>query len=331
MKIRLIILSFFLVGIMVALPGHAQENARLRISLLTCTPGEELYSTFGHTAIRVIDSNAVTDIVYNYGTFNFRDPDFYSKFVQGKLLYFVSAEYFNDFRESYLFENRGITEQLLNLNEAEKFNLYTALNNNLKEENRYYKYDFTYDNCTTRARDIILASTEEKHRLAATMPSDASFRNAIHIYLDSNKHYWSKLGIDLLLGARMDVAMNTEQQQFLPDNLLFAMDGSQPPIVNEERIILQQAGGTPGPSWFQPWVVFTALLGMYILFSLYASRSLMQFADFFLFFITGLIGCLLLFMWWGTDHNMTKDNYNLLWALPVFLPLSIFIRSPKKA
>ncbi|MBL0144829.1 MAG: DUF4105 domain-containing protein [Chitinophagaceae bacterium] len=100
--------------------SFAQDTSRLRISLLTCTPGDELYSTFGHSAFRVVDSNSVTDIVYNYGTFNFDDDGFLLKFTRGKLLYYLSTEYFTDFKELYQQTNRGITEQVLNLSAAEK-------------------------------------------------------------------------------------------------------------------------------------------------------------------------------------------------------------------
>lgn len=132
---------------------NAQDSSRLRISLLTCTPGEELYSTFGHSALRVTDSNAVTDLVYNYGTFNFDDEGFYLKFARGKLLYYVSVELFRDFAANYQYENRGITEQVLNLSGEEKIRMRHFLEENLQPQNRYYKYDFFFDNCTTRLRE----------------------------------------------------------------------------------------------------------------------------------------------------------------------------------
>ena len=119
---------------------NAQYTSRLRISLLTCTPGEELYSIFGHSALRVIDSNSVTDYVFNYGTFDFGDEDFYLKFTRGKLLYFVSIDRTQDFIFDYINEGRGITEQVLDLSGNEKKEIQHALIENLKEENRFYKY-----------------------------------------------------------------------------------------------------------------------------------------------------------------------------------------------
>src|SRR5678815_12567 len=134
----------------------------LRISLLTCTPGQELYSTFGHSALRLTDSLTGEDIIYNYGTFDFDDPGFYSKFTRGKLLYFVSVDKFQNFLEEYEYYQRGITEQVLNLSCTERGKLFSALQENAKDANKYYKYDFMVDNCTTRLRDIVFKNANEQ-------------------------------------------------------------------------------------------------------------------------------------------------------------------------
>ena len=118
----------------------SQDSSRIRISLLTCTPGEELYSIFGHSAIRIIDSNNVTDYIYNYGTFNFDDNGFYLKFIRGKLLYFVSIERTEDFLAFYTLENRGIAEQILQLSGDEKIAIQKALKENLKTVARPSKW-----------------------------------------------------------------------------------------------------------------------------------------------------------------------------------------------
>ena len=172
-------LLFFSAFTFATLFASGQDSSRLRISLLTCTPGQELYSTFGHTAIRVIDSNSLTDYVYNFGTFDFEDPNFYLKFVKGKLLYFLSAEPYADFAALYRFEGRGITEQLLNLDAAEKDSTRRLLNQTLREENRYYLYDFFFDNCTTRPRDIIVRHQHPRAGSAtgSESPLPASERN----------------------------------------------------------------------------------------------------------------------------------------------------------
>ena len=122
----------------------AQDSSHIRVSLLTCTPGDEVYSTFGHSALRIVDSSSVSDIVFNYGTFNFDDPGFYTKFIRGKLLYYVSTDRFEDFKNEYETTNRGITEQVLNFNAAEKLAIEQFLYQNIKEENKFYLYDFFF-------------------------------------------------------------------------------------------------------------------------------------------------------------------------------------------
>src|SRR5205085_1968054 len=136
------------------------DSCHLQISLLTCGPGEELYSVFGHTAIRVKEDSKF-DIIYNYGTFDFDDPDFYTKFVRGKLPYSVSAENFNTFMYEYQVENRQVIEQILDLTCEEKEQLFLALRENSREENRYYRYQYLFDNCSTRPRDIIAKNTSD--------------------------------------------------------------------------------------------------------------------------------------------------------------------------
>ena len=204
--------------LIVCLTNHSFGQERLRISLLTVTPGNELNEVFGHSALRVIDSNSVTDHMYNYGTFEFDDPNFYLKFIKGQLRYFVNVEKYSDFIFYYKQMNRGITEQVINFSDDEKAKVKKILNENIKEENKYYQYDFFKDNCTTRLRDIIQKNHNPSPTMPAVMPINYTFRNAIHQYLDSGNMLWGKLGIDILLGSKTDAIMTTAEQQFLPDN-----------------------------------------------------------------------------------------------------------------
>lgn len=331
-----IFFCILLFGILIITPRQyvlAQDSSRLRISLLTCTPGDELYSIFGHSALRVIDSNSVTDIVYNYGTFNFDDEGFYIKFMRGKLLYFMSIERFDDFKFLYQSTNRGMTEQVLLLTGKEKKEIRHALAENYKEENRYYKYDFFFDNCTTRLRDMIAGHKYPPPYLPAVMPAGTRFREAIHVYLNNGKQYWSKLGIDILLGARTDAVMLPGQQQFLPDNLMKALDKSEPAIVETSASLYNLEKISEPLNWFTPMVFFSFLLAIFILLDLSKNvffQMILKGLDGMLFFLTGLVGCILIFMWAGTDHSMTKDNYNLVWALPTHLGISFFIKSKRR-
>jgi len=305
--------------------SRAQDSCHLRISLLTCAPGEELYSSFGHTAIRVRDSTTDADLIYNYGTFDF-GPDFYSQFIRGKLLYALSVENFQDFLSEYQAESRSVVEQELRLTCGEKQRLYRALQVNSLEENRHYRYDFLFDNCTTRARDIVAANTDHPVVFHNILPSSLpSFRDLIHLYLDRGHAYWSKLGIDILLGARLDRKVKNEQAMFLPDWLLKGFDSSrvqQNPLVNPPQPVLTMP--SPGddsplltPS-FCSWAGLLLILGLSFARGRWSGAFLTVF-DFLLFFLLGMAGCLLLFMWLGTDHRVCRDNFNLLWALPTHL------------
>lgn len=314
----------------------AQDSSKLRVSLLTCTPGDELYSLFGHTAIRITDSTyePSLDIVYNYGTFNFDDKNFYLKFVRGKLNYFISADDFEQFKYQYQVTNRGITEQLLQLSAAEKKALQLFLMNNLKEENKYYQYDFFFNNCTTKIRDILLKIKSPSPDLPAVMPINTRFRQAIHVYLDRGQQPWSKLGIDILLGARTDRVMTALDQQFLPDNLMKALDSSTSNgIVLSTNKLYPLQEKKPVFLIFTPVVFFAILLLLFVVLQVMGNRKwpvLMSGLDGLLFFLTGMLGIILIFMWVATDHSMTKDNYNLLWALPTHVLVSFFINSKNR-
>lgn len=314
--------------------GKAQDSSHIQISLLTCTPGEELYSTFGHSAIRIIDSSSANDIVFNFGTFNFDDEGFYLKFVQGKLLYFLSAERFQDFSYMYQSTGRGITEQILNFSAAEKIKIQHELFENLKEENKYYLYDFFFDNCTTRLRDIIQKNAPEKELKASKQLLAYTFRNAIHSYLDKNDKAWSKLGIDLLLGASTDKKMTEQDAQFLPDNLMNAIDKKN----HQRKLVIAKEDVFPfkpikiESKLFTPLLAFSMLLLLYVLASSFKNSInplILSGMDGFIFFITGSIGILLIIMWTATNHAMCKYNFNLLWAIPFNTIMAFFVRPSK--
>ena len=315
----------------------AQDSSRLRISLLTCTPGKELYSTFGHSAFRITDSSrafndAWRDVVYNYGTFNF-DDEFYVKFVQGKLLYYVSTEYFADFKDLYQSTNRGITEQVLKLSADEKITLQHFLNENIKEENKYYRYDFFFDNCTTRLRDILKKQHDSNFTKTAVMPLGNTFRQAIHEYLNKNNQYWSRFGIDILMGLPTDGVMTTEQMQFLPDNLMKSLDSSKQTMILSSQNLYPVTDENSKKSFFTPFVVFSLLLIFIVLLDFVKNKFAQVFLQGFdglLFFFTGALGVIMILMWTATDHAMCKNNFNLIWAWPTHAIMAFFVNSRKQ-
>ncbi|MEI8059857.1 MAG: DUF4105 domain-containing protein [Ferruginibacter sp.] len=312
--------------------SFAQDSSHLRISLLTCTPGEELYATFGHSAFRIVDSSSVSDVVYNYGTFNFEDDGFYIKFARGKLLYYISAENFIDFKYTYETTNRGITEQVLNLSAAEKTTIQHFLNENLKPENRSYKYDFFFDNCTTRLRDILKNNHDVAFTLRPVMPPGTTFRQAIYQYLDKNGKDWSKLGIDILLGLRCDGVMSASDMQFVPDNLMKSLDSAGHSMILSHQDLYPIDQNNNKDALCSPLVVFTLLLLMMAALGFVKNKYVqiaLQGFDGLLFFTVGTLGIILIFMWVATDHSMTKDNFNLIWAWPTHFIISFFVGSKK--
>lgn len=330
---------FFLSLFVTTLTATAQpaDSCSIRISLLTCTPGKELYSTFGHSALRVVDKTNNSDIIFNYGTFDFNDPDFYWKFTRGKLLYFVSIDNFNDFVAEYQYEGRGITEQTLDLSCQEKQKLVAALYENAKEENKYYKYDFVRDNCTTRLRDIVAKYSKDSLVSKNIRPySGVTFRKLLHEYLNKGNQHWSKFGIDILLGSPLDKKITNDEAMFLPDYLMKAFDSSNigtKKLVLEKTTILNSAIRSNKSPLFTPLVVFCLLFLIIAILSFVHSkkiRSFLRVFDFTLFFLYGLLGLFLLFMWFGTDHATCRYNFNLLWAFPGHIIIAFFIGQKKK-
>lgn len=292
-----------------------QAKKRLQISLLTCSPGEDLYSIFGHTAIRVVNFEEQTDVIFNYGTFDFNDPNFYTKFIKGKLDYFVSIDNPNDFFIAYNQEKRNITEQILNIPDSAKNLIYNYLQNNLLPQNRNYKYDFLYNNCTTKIRDILktygVLSFEKK-----VVDTNYTFRNAIHFYLNKTKSPWNKLGIDLLLGSTIDTIMTVESSNFLPENLMQTLVFNKNKL-NETNTFPASIQLAFSSSFMHPFLFFGILAALMIAINFKFNNK--KWAKIILksyVFLTGLIGVLLLFMWFGTNHQACAYNYNLLWALP---------------
>ncbi len=307
------------------------DSCNLKISLLTCGPGEDLYSIWGHSAIRVKVANSGTDVIFNYGTFDFEDPDFYTKFTKGKLLYYVSVEDFERFMYSYQLENRSVIEQELRLTCEEKERLFNALRTNAREENKYYKYQFLFDNCSTRLRDIVVTNNDDSVSFKRILPVEApTFRNMIHANLDHSKHYWSKFGIDLALASRIDRKVANAEAMFLPDYLMMGFDSSVSKdgslVLNKKTILRHVQIGEGSDSGITPIMATIAILLMGIILLFTRSQKIANVFDITYFLLLGLVGSFMLFMWFGTDHELCRDNYNLLWALPTHLIAVFYVQ-----
>ncbi len=317
-----LLFSFFCLLLSLSLAAQP-DSSHLRISLLTVGPGHrEIYEPFGHTGIRVVDSVNGTDIVYNYGTFNYNEGNFELKFMQGKLLYYVSIAPFPYFMEEYVEAQRKVEEQELKLGGKEKVEILAFLNNNLKPENKYYKYDFFFDNCATRIRDILPKTFGSKFQFGQAIPPDSkiTFRQIINKYL--YREHMERFGINILLGSKIDPVMTNKDIMFLPDYLREGIGNATVEGVKVADAPVTILPGNPMP----PAGVNSALmLTLAIMILTIAGlcvpklKALGRFMTGLVLFITGFLGVLIFVMWFATDHQGCQNNYNFLWAMPTNL------------
>jgi hypothetical protein len=295
-----------------------------QVSLLTVGRADhEIYQNFGHTAIRVRDTTLGWDLVYNYGTFDFNEPDFLYKFIKGKLLYFESIDNFVDFEQMYREENRWIREQTLNLSQAQKQLIFERLTINAREENKYYKYDFLFDNCSTRPRNVIFSLFKNIH-----YPKEADDNASYRQLIDRNvPNEWLDFGMDLLIGLPTDKKAKYGRT-FLPEELMQLCDSAMVDgkrLVARNDLILDTIPEYTAHNWMTPgvvfWLLFIVLFLLQVKFSVFTKY---KFIPIIYFTILGLLGWLLVFMWFGTDHLSTKWNLNILWTMPLSFPFFLF-------
>ncbi|MCW3805762.1 DUF4105 domain-containing protein [Plebeiibacterium marinum] len=303
------------------------------VSILTCSEGDELYSAFGHSAIRVFDKERNVDLVFNYGTFDFNTPNFYLKFANGKLNYLLSYNKFKRFLPEYFSDNRGVIEQELNLSYKEKQQIFNALIENYKPENRFYKYDFFYDNCATRIFDIIKDNIDGEVIIKRdTINCDRTFRNYLHHYLSESP--WIEMGLKILLGLPADKIATPKESTFLPDFLMEVLNNSEISSTDNSRdliaktnILLEKDLTKTGDNFritpiFCAWMLLIlVLLGSFLINKAHFAWNIF---DRILFGVCGLIGLLILYLWLATDHQVTRYNMNILWSFPSFIIIALF-------
>ncbi len=305
-----------LFGFFTSSKSSAQDSSKaaLQISILTCAPGEDVYTAWGHTAIRIIDSANQTDIVYNFGTFDFNTPYFLVEFVKGNLNYFLSADYFQNFIAEYQYYGRSIKEQVLILSDAEKIKWHNALQKNLEGNNRYYLYNFITDNCTTRVKDGFYQFANSQ-----VPPSNIkSFRTHVVEAPYQQGIPWIGLGIDILLGAVSDQAPSPLQAGFLPD-LFYEQLAAQPGhIATTQNYDFTKT--TPiKPT--DPIFYLVGLMFVYVFVGKWNARWAViaaKFLDIILLFIFGLGGLLLVYMSLFSLHTACHNNFNIAWIHPLY-------------
>ena len=294
---------------------------RFEISLLTCSPGAELYSTYGHSALLVDDRLTGQKTVYNYGTFDFHTPHFALKFIRGNLLYMLNPERYRDFLYEYQSQGRQVIRQRLLITDDEAAHIVRFLHDNLRPENRYYRYDFFFDNCSTRIRDLL------EKVLPLTYPrenGDQRFRQLLRPYLTDTP--WYLFGTDLILGLPADAPAGFRDEMFLPDylskNLAQARLNGQPLLAPAETILPLKIRQSPARVPWPLWVMGLVALSSIAMFK--TPARIRTVFDGLLFGAAVLAGGLFLFMWIGTAHTACHRNLNLLWANPLFAFLPIF-------
>lgn len=337
-----LLLTFILLDISKIAIGNTTNYAEtpadsIRVSLLTCSPHDEIYSLYGHTAIRYEDKASKTDIVVNYGMFSFKKPFFVARFVLGLTDYEMGIQDFNDFCYEYQYFGSQVTQQEINLTPEEKGQLLKALQDNYANA-RVYRYNYFYNNCTTKARDIILKSINGKIEYKNAIDKSVSFRDLIH---GCNANYsWASFGNDLLLGFKADMQTTREEQQFLPDNLMrdfgqakiVSADGSARPLVkNTEIIVKGNDHAIAGKTKVTPQFVFITLLLLIaaIVVAEFKTKKRYLWVDISLLLASGLAG-LILFVMLFSEHPTTSTNLQIFILCPLNLYWAIYIIKNKR-
>jgi hypothetical protein len=321
---RTFIPAFFILISAFAYSQPSQLSDSADISVLTLGPYQgELYSAFGHSAMRVSDPVQNFDYIFNWGVFDFDQPNFYLNFARGKNYYMLAAHPADLFIDHYISKNRYIHEQKLNLTGEQKHKLFQYLLWNVQSENRSYRYDYFYDNCATRIRDVMVKVFGDSVSFDDSyITTDYSIRDLTDIYLRYQP--WGDLGIDICLGLPMDKKAVPYEYMFLPDYIESSFDRANingAPIVKAKNIVFESVPEAYHRSLFHPMNVFVFIAIIALTLSAYdwKRKKLSTWYDAILFGTTGAVGLLLFLLWIATDHKAAANNFNLLWALPTHL------------
>lgn len=315
---KIIYLLSILFSLFVFQPLKAQEEeSPLKFYLVTCDPGKDVASSFGHSAIRMQNSVTGLDLIFNYGTYNFNAPHFLWKFLRGDLDYMLSINEYGRFLANYRHYNRGVIQREIYLTDEQKDELFLFLENNYKPSNRYYRYDFIIDNCATRIRDIFMSEDFTFYNKNV----DLTYRENIETYLIERP--WLKLGTDLLLAQSVDEKMDSKQEMFLPSklesNLMKVFNKKEETkLLGGATVLVPKTKDAHFSFFLSPLFIFSIIAFMAIIFLFTNWKILLVYSRLY-FFILGIGGIILTFMWFGTNHSCTPNNWNLIWMNPLFL------------
>lgn len=313
-----------------------QFSDSIEISLLTCSPGPEVYAKFGHSGVRVLDKINGYDFVFNWGLFSFNTENFYLKFIKGETDYLLGIQNTSDFLPQYKERNSMVWEHVLNLNTIEKRRLIKQLLDNYKPENREYRYNFVFDNCATRPRDVILNSIDG-HIIFQESYQTKTYRHAIGDYIGSDT--WLRFGIDLIFGYQADNNMPQLQSMFLPEILKFEVLNARisnskrsdsRPLIKDSNILVtsEYIENKEDGRWYKPFNLFVIMLIFIILVSAYElilDKRYNTIIDSAILFSTGAVGILVIFLMFFSVHPLVRYNFNILWLNPLNLIAAVLI------
>lgn len=323
-------IKYFIVCLFLLLAGVVQSQTRdsLRFSLLTCAPGSEIYSLFGHTAIRYENYTRRIDVVFNYGMFSFNSPNFVYRFVKGETDYQLGVIPFPYFEAEYAMRGSSVYQQVLNLTQEEKERLLSLLEKNYLPQNRVYRYNYFYDNCTTRARDRI-----EESILGQVVYPDSllgkSFRSIVHEFTANSP--WDEFGIDLCLGMEADATIGKRQQMFAPFYMkhyatsayIVNEKGEKRPLILEESKIVNAEPDLSENSFeLSPMLCASLFLAICVVmaWAQWRTQRIWWGWDAFLYTSQGIAGCIIAFLFFFSVHPTVGSN----WLLVLFNPVPLF-------
>jgi hypothetical protein len=302
------------------LPVRAMDTDSLQVSLLTVLPrSNEIYTIFGHTALRISEPATKTDLVFNWGTFDMNTRYFIYHFVKGKTDYFLSYSDYERFLWSYAMGNANVIEQTLALSPEEKATLWQMIAENIQPQNLEYRYNFLFDNCTTRIRDLIEQSRKEP-TIYPEPDRQTTFRHLIHSC--TRPYPWVTFGIDLLIGSGADSLISAREELFLPAKLMQALD-SESGLVRSSKPVLSASDESPAKAqwWDSPLIigVLLCLVCALVLVGRKLNKRLFTVLFAGLFLLAGLAGTLVAFTTFFSEHPCTSSNWNVLWLHPLHL------------
>ena len=310
------------------------------ISLVTILPGDPIYTFAGHSALRVRDPVAGLDRLYNYGTFDFGDPLFIPKFTYGYLRYALSVTSTAPMFRFYERQGRPVIEQPLNLTRAQRTRVFQFLRHNARPENRYYQYDFFFDNCSTRIRDVLTRTLGDAVDFSAVPPPRRSFRELLDPFVASRPAL--DLGFDLALGLPADRRPAAQEVMFLPTHLLRAFEHATVSAGGDRRPLVAQ---TDTLHWAEDYDAteaafdwpFALSLGGLVLVLVWTGREASTGrrpdgrADALLLALVGTVGLTICYLWFVSTYTVTDNNLNLAWAWPTHLVAAYtLLRNPSR-